>query len=104
MDDGRIGSGGFIYRDGENIPLKTIRMLDHSYQDNGVFPISTELELVDARDQKYILKAYPGTIIPVPFRGNSGNVSFLIQSFGSFQLDGIEGGYGSYEVLRRVNP
>ena len=104
MDDGRIGSGGFIYKDGENIPLKTIRMLDHSYQDDGVFPISTELELVDAKDQKYILKAYPGTIIPVPFRGDSGNISFLIQSFGSFQLDDIKDGYGSYEVLRRLNP
>jgi len=104
MEDGRIGSGGFIYKDGENIPLETIRMLEHSYQDDGIFPISTKLELIDARGQKYILKAAPGEIIPVPFRGDSGNVSFLIQSFGSFQLDDIEGGYGSYEVLRRLNP
>ena len=104
MEDGRIGSGGFIYKDGENIPLKTIRMLDHAYEEDGIFPISTKLELIDARGQKYILKAFPGEIIPVPFRGDSGNVSFLIQSFGSFQLDDIEGGYGSYEVLRRMNP
>jgi len=104
MDDGRIGAGGFIYKDGENIPLKTFRLLDHSYQDDGIFPVSTKLELIDARGQKYILKAVPGKIIPVPFRDDSGNVSFLIQSFGSFQLDDIEGGYGCYEVLRRVNP
>jgi hypothetical protein len=104
MEDGRIGSGGFIYKDGENIPLESIRMLDHSYEDDGIFPISTELELIDAQGQKYILKASPGKIIPVPFRGDSGSVSFLIQSFGSFQLDEIEGGYGSYEVLRRMNP
>ncbi|MHA3964402.1 MAG: DUF7065 domain-containing protein [Candidatus Thorarchaeota archaeon SMTZ1-45] len=103
MDDGRIGSGGFIYKDGENIPLKTIRMLEHSYQDNGIFPLSTKLELIDDRGQKYILKAIPGEIIPVPFTGDSGNVSFLIQSFGSFQLNDIDGGYGSYEVLRRIN-
>ncbi len=103
MDDGRIGSGGFIYRDGENIPLKKIRMLEHSYENDGVFPLSTKLELIDAHGQKYILKAVPGEIIPVPFRGDSGSVSFLIQSFGSFQLDDIEGGYGSYEVLRRFN-
>jgi hypothetical protein len=79
-------------------------MLDHSYHEEGIFPISTELELIDARGQKYILKAFPGQIIPVPFRGDSGNVSFLIQSFGSFQLDDIKGGYGSYEVLRRMDP
>jgi len=74
MEDGRIGTGGFIYKDGQNIPIETIRLLEHSYHDNGV----------------------------VPFRGDNGEVSFLIQSFGSFQLDERTGGYGSYEVLRRV--
>jgi hypothetical protein len=102
MEDGRIGTGGFIYKDGENIPLESIRMNNHLYQEDGIFPISTELELIDANGQKYILKAFPGVIIPVPFRGESGEVSFLIQSFGSFQLDDIKGGYGSYEVLRRM--
>lgn len=102
MDDGRIGSGGFIFKDGENIPIKTIRLLEHSYREDGIFPISTELEITDFRGQKYFLKAAPGPIIPVPFRGEDGSLSYLIQSFGSFQLDDISGGYGSYEVLRKV--
>ncbi len=104
MKDGRIGSGGFIFKNGENIPLETINMIDHSYQEDGIFPISTTLELIDANGQKHILRARPGQMIPVPFRGDSGDVSFLIQSFGSFQLDDIEGGYGSYEVLRSLKP
>ncbi|MGY5871820.1 MAG: hypothetical protein RTV72_06235 [Candidatus Thorarchaeota archaeon] len=102
MDDGRIGTGGFIYKDGENIPIETIRLVDHAYQENGVFPVSTELEIVDKKGQKYTLKASPGPIIPLPFRDENGNVSYLIQSFGSFQLDDRKGGYGSYEVLRRA--
>jgi hypothetical protein len=101
LDDGRIGSGGFIYKDGKNIPIETIKLVDHSYQDNGVFPLSTELEIVDVNGQKYTLKARPGPIIPVPFRDERG-ISYLIQSFGSFQLDDREGGYGSYEVLRKA--
>jgi hypothetical protein len=104
MNDGRIGSGGFIYKDGVNIPLKEIKMLNHSYEENGVYPISTELELTDQHGERYILKAFPGQIVPVPFRGDSGSMSFLIQSFGTFQLDDLDGGYGSYEVLRRANP
>ena len=101
LDNGRIGSGGFIFRNGENIPIETIKLLDHSYRSDGVFPISTELEIIDNRGQRYSLKARPGPIIPVPFKGDEGEVSFLIQSFGSFQLDDITGGYGSYEVLRK---
>jgi hypothetical protein len=103
LDDGRIGSGGFIFRDGENIPIETIRLLEHSYRDDGIFPISTKLEIIDCKGQKYILKAAPGPIIPVPFRGDDDSLSYLIQSFGSFQLDNITGGYGSYEVLRKVS-
>ncbi len=101
LDDGRIGSGGFIYKNGKNIPIETIRVLDHSYREDGVYPISTELEIVDLLGENYILKARPGSIIPVPFRGDNGEVSFLIQSFGSFQLNDIKEGYGSYEVLRK---
>ncbi|TFG32480.1 hypothetical protein EU527_10010 [Candidatus Thorarchaeota archaeon] len=101
MDDGRIGSGGFIYKDGGNIPIESIRILEHSYRECGVFPTSTELEITDKQGEKYILKANPGSIIPVPFRGNEGELSFLIQSFGTFQLNEREGGYGSYEVLRK---
>lgn len=102
LEDGRIGTGGFIFKDGENIPIETIRVLEHSYQDNGIFPISTVLEIVDKNGQQYTLKATPGPIVPVPFRGDDGDVSFLIQSFGSFQLDDRTGGYGAYEVLRRA--
>ncbi|TFG34313.1 hypothetical protein EU527_04175 [Candidatus Thorarchaeota archaeon] len=101
MDDGRIGSGGFIYKNGENIPIKSIRILEHSYREGGIFPTSTELEIIDKKGEKYKLKAHPGPIIPVPFRGNEGELSFLIQSFGTFQLNERKGGYGSYEVLRR---
>jgi hypothetical protein len=103
LDNGRIGSGGFIYRRGENIPIDTIRLLEHKYEEDGIFPISTKLELVDIKGQKYILEGKPGPIIPVPFKGNDGSISYLIQSFGSFQLDDIKGGYGSYEVLRRAS-
>ncbi|MHA1614434.1 MAG: DUF7064 domain-containing protein, partial [Candidatus Thorarchaeota archaeon] len=102
MDDGRMATGGFIFKDGENIPIETIRLLEHSYQDNSVFPISTVLEIVDKNGQQYTLKAIPGPIVPVPFRGDDGEVSILIQSFGSFQLDDRTGGYGAYEVLRRA--
>ena len=103
LDDGRIGSGGFIFKDGENIPIKTIRLLEHTYRKDGIFPISTELKIIDLRGQEYILKASPGPIIPVPFRGEDGSLSYLIQSFGSFQLDDVLGGYGSYEVLRKAS-
>jgi len=102
LDDGRIGPGGFIYKNGENIPIETIKLVNHSYKENSGFPSSTELEILDKRGQRYILVAKPGPIIPVPFRDEKGNVSFLIQSFGSFQLDDRKGGYGSYEVLGRT--
>jgi hypothetical protein len=103
LDDGRIGSGGFIFKDGENIPIETIRLLEHSYRDDGIFPISTKLEIIDFKGQNYILKAAPGPIVPVPFRSEDGSLSYLIQSFGSFQLNDMSGGYGSYEVLRKVS-
>jgi hypothetical protein len=103
MEDGSIGSGGFIFKDGENIPIKTIRLLEHSYEEDGIFPISTELEITDFKGQEYNLKASPGSIIPVPFKGEDGELSYLIQSFGTFQLDDVSGGYGSYEVLRKVS-
>lgn len=102
MDDGRIGSGGFIFKDGENIPIAGIRLLEHSYKKDGVFPISTKLEIEDINGKSHILKATPGPIVPVPFRGKDGSLSYLIQSFGTFQLDDIGGGYGSYEVLRKA--
>ena len=75
--------------------------MDHSYREGGVFPLSTELRIIDANGSEHNLKAKPGRIVPVPFRDNDGAVSVLIQSFGEFELDGRRGGYGSYEVLRK---
>lgn len=101
LDDGRIGSGGFIFKDGRNIPIESIRVVEHSYGERGIFPLSTVLEIVDKEGREYNLKAKPGPIVPVPFKGDDGELSFLIQSFGSFELDDLKGGYGSYEVLRK---
>ncbi len=102
MDDGQLGSGGFLFKKGKNIPLKEIRLLRHSFRDDGLYPVSTELELIDELGEKHRLRARPGRIIPIPFEDESGNKSVLVQSFGDFELDGIVGGYGSYETLRRV--
>jgi len=102
MDDGRLGSGGFLFKGGKNIPLKEIRLLGHSFRDDGLYPVSTELELIDELGDKHRLTAKPGRIIPIPFEDSAGNKSVLVQSFGDFELDGTVGGYGSYETLRRV--
>jgi hypothetical protein len=101
LEDGRSSTGGFLYRDGENIPLKEIHVIEHSYREGAVFPLSTELRIIDAIGDEHTLKAKPGRIVPVPFRNDDGTVSILIQSFGEFELDGRSGGYGSYEVLRK---
>jgi len=103
LDDGRIGPGGFIFKDGENIPIDSFRIKEHKYREDSDFPVSTILEIIDKRGKTYTLKASPGAIIPVPFKGDSGEISYLIQSFGTFELDDRKGGYGSYEVLRRRN-
>ncbi len=101
-DDGRVSTGGFLFKNGKNIPLKTIHILNQKFREDGVFPISSELEIIDFLGEKHILKAKVGPIIPVPFQDNEGNQSILIQSFGSFELDGITGGYGTFETLRKV--
>jgi hypothetical protein len=101
LKDGRISTGGFMYKKGENIPLREIHVTEHSYREDGVFPVATELRIVDANGEEHTLKARPGDIVPVPFREEDGAVSILIQSFGEFELDGRSGGYGSYEVLRK---
>jgi len=98
-NDGRLSTGGFLFKDGKNIPLKTIKIIDQQYREDGIFPISSELELVDYLDEKHVLKAEVGPIIPVPFQDNEGNQSILIQSFGNFELDG---GYGTFETLRKA--
>ncbi len=102
-DDGRLSIGGFLFKDGKNIPLKTVRIIDQQFREDDVLPISSELEIVDFSGVKHILKAKVGPIIPVPFEDKEGNKSILVQSFGSFELDGISNGYGTFETLRRVN-
>jgi hypothetical protein len=101
-DDGRLSTGGFLFKAGKNIPLKTIRIIDQKFQDDNVFPISSELEIIDNLNNKHLLKANVGSIIPIPFRDAKGDQSILIQSIGKFELDGIKGGYGTFETLRKV--
>ncbi len=104
LNDGRMSVGGFIYRDGRNIPIRQIRVLSHEFRRDGSFPVQTELAIVDADSRSYSLTARPGNIVPLPFEGPDGRRSILVQSFGSFELDNIQGGYGSYEVLLSRTP
>ena len=101
-DDGRLSTGGFIFKNGENIPLKAIKIIDKKFQNDGILPISSEIELIDDYGEKHNLKARVGPIIPVPFNDEQGNKSILVQSFGTFELDSISEGYGSFETLRRI--
>jgi len=101
-DDGRLSTGGFLFKDGKNIPLKTVRIVDQRFREDGL-PISSELEIVDYLGEKHILKARVGPIIPVPFEEKDGSKAILVQSFGSFELDGISGGYGTFETLSKVS-
>ncbi len=100
MDDGRVSTGGFLFEKGRNIPVERIRVLEQEFRD-GVLPVYSRLELVDGLGRRHVLEARAGPVIPVPFTDSEGNVSILAQSFGSFKLDGVEGGYGSFETLRR---
>jgi hypothetical protein len=100
-DNGQLSTGGFLFKDGKNIPLKTIKIKDQQFRTDGVFPVSSELEIVDNLNQKHILKAKVGSIIPVPFQDKDGKTSILVQSFGSFELDNVSGGYGTFETLRK---
>ena len=102
-DDGNLSTGGFLYKDGKNIPLKSIDVVDQQFREDGVFPISSELELIDDLGNNHTLKARVGPIIPIPFKDKEGNRSILVQSMGNFELDGIKEGYGSFETLRRVS-
>lgn len=101
-DDGRISSGGFLFEKGENIPLKSIRVLKQDFRPNN-FPISSELEIIDAMNRVHILKGKTGPLVPMPFLDNQGNLSILTQAFGEFELNGKVGGYGSYETLRKID-
>lgn len=98
-DDGRISTGGFLYRNGKNIPIKNLKVIKQEYKD-GIIPISSTLELIDANGEKHILMGKAGSVIPIPFKDAGGKTSILSQSFGEFELDGVKGGYGSFETLR----
>ena len=65
-------------------------------------PVNSELEIIDYSGEKHVLKGHVGPIIPVPFEDNEGNISILVQSFAAFELDGITGGYGTFETLRKL--
>ncbi len=99
-NDGRVSTGGFIFKNGKNIPIIEIKVLEDKFRDD-VIPVSSKLELRDGLGDIHILEGQAGSVIPVPFFDEERNLSILAQSFGSFKLDGISGGYGSYETLRR---
>ncbi len=101
-EDGQLSTGGFIFKNGKNIPLRTIRIVDQKFRKDGVLPVSSELKIVDAMGEQYTLKATVGPIIPVPFVDKEGNQSILVQSMGNFELNGLTGGCGSFETLRKV--
>jgi len=100
-EDGRVSAGGFIFKNGKNIPIKSIRVLDQEFREE-VFPVSSKLELIDGANKTHLLKSQAGPVVPVPFTDKEGNLSILAQSFGAFTLDGVADGYGSFETLRRV--
>jgi len=99
LDDGRVSVGGYIWKDGANIPLVGFKVIDQQFKD-GVLPVSSVLELTDNNGVQHILKGKAGPVVPLPFVDEHGKVSVLAQSFGEFELDGIKGGYGTFETLR----
>ena len=100
-EDGRISSGGFIFEHGENVPIRSIRVISQEFRDN-VYPVSSKIEVTDALNRRHILEGKPRAIVPVPFTDDQGGLSVLTQSFGEFVLDGRGGGYGSFETLRKT--
>jgi hypothetical protein len=99
LDDGRVSVGGFLWKNGVNTPLVGFRILEQHYIDN-VIPLSSVLELTDENGVNHILKGKAGPVVPLPFVDEQGRISVLAQSFGEFELDGVAGGYGTYETLR----
>ena len=100
-EDGRISSGGFIFQNGRNIPIKTIRVINQEFRNNAV-PISSKIEVTDALGRKHVLEGKARQTVPIPFTDSQGKLSILAQGFGDFVLDGRSGGLGSYETLRRI--
>ena len=99
LDDGRISVGGYIWKEGENTPLVGFRILDQQFIDS-VVPVSSVLELTDKKGVIHILRGRAGPVVPLPFVDEKGGISVLAQSFGEYELDGVKGGYGTYETLR----
>ena len=100
-EDGRISSGGFIFQNGKNIPIKKIRIINQEFRKN-ILPVSSRIEVTDALDIRHVLEGKARQIVPIPFTDDQGRLSILAQAFGDFKLDGQSGGYGSYETLRRT--
>lgn len=100
-DSGTVSTGGFLFKEGQNIPLRSIHLAEQKLDSNG-FPTWSRLEIVDARGEPHTLVAEAGSIVPLPFGSRDGGLSILIQSFGSFELDGRGGGFGSYERLVKL--
>ncbi|MBD3255886.1 MAG: hypothetical protein GF383_12390 [Candidatus Lokiarchaeota archaeon] len=100
--DGKLSTGGFLFKNGENIPLQSIKILDQQFRSDGIFPTSSKLEIIDNNGVTHVLKATVGPIIPIPFADKEGKKSILVQSFGSFELDDITEGYGTFETLRKA--
>lgn len=100
-DDGRVSSGGFIFKNGKNIPIKTIRVMKQEFRANN-YPVSSKIEIIDAHDRRHVLQGKTGPLVPMPFVDNQGKLSILTQAFGDFIFDGRQGGYGGYENLRRI--
>lgn len=100
-DDGRVSSGGFIFKDGKNIPIKSISVIEQVFGSNNL-PVSCKIEIIDAYDDRHVLDGKTGSIVPLPFIDENGKLSVLVQSFGEFKFDDKMGGYGSFENLRKM--
>jgi len=102
MEDGRVSWGGFLYKDGVNQPIVEMRILEQRFIDD-VIPLSSRIEIVTGDGETHLLEGKAGPVVSLPFIGASGELSVLSQSFGDFTLDGLTGGYGSFETLRVKN-
>ncbi len=98
-EDGRISVGGFLWKDGKNIPITNLRILEQRFKEN-VIPVSSVLELTDSGGVRHVLRGRAGAVAPIPFLDERGGLSILSQGFGEYELDGVKGGYGTYETLR----
>ena len=98
-DEGKVSTGGFIFKNGRNIAIKEIRVLDQQFSDN-ILPINSKLQLLDEDGKTHVLTGKAGPTVPIPFASKKGEISILTQSFGTFEMDGVSNGYGTFETLR----